>query len=122
MTRKESAVSFLTMVANRHVREAYDKFISPTFIHHNPYFQGDRQSLLTAMEEAGNRNPNKQIEIKQAVEEGDTVVTFSHVRQNPGDSGVAVVHIFRFDGDQVVELWDLGQPLAKDAPNENGPF
>ncbi len=30
--------------------------------------------------------------------------------------------IFRFKGDKVVELWDLGQLLIKDSPNENGAF
>ena len=34
----------------------------------------------------------------------------------------AVVHIFRFEQDRVVELWDLGQPISKDSPNENGLF
>lgn len=29
---------------------------------------------------------------------------YSHVQKNPGDSGVAVVHIFRFEGDHIVEM------------------
>jgi hypothetical protein len=32
------------------------------------------------------------------------------------------VHIFRFAGDRVVELWDVAQPLPADSPNENGAF
>jgi len=35
---------------------------------------------------------------------------------------VAVVHIFRFENGKVVELWDLGQQMIKDSPNENGLF
>ena len=31
-------------------------------------------------------------------------------------------YIFRFKDNRVVELWDLGQQIAKDAPNENGVF
>ena len=122
MTRKESATAFLTMVANRAIREAYEKFISPGFIHHNQYFRGDRQTLMAAMEQAGEKNPNKTLEIKKVFEDGDTVVTLSHVKQNPDDSGAAVVHILRFEGNQVVELWDFGQPIVKDSPNENGVF
>ena len=56
------------------------------------------------MEEAGKKNPNKKHEIKKVFEEGDTVITFSHVKQNTDDIGVAVVHVFRFEGNQVVEL------------------
>ena len=120
--KKEAATLFLKMVAQREVREAYEKFIAPSFKHHNLYFKGDRASLLAAMEEAGKRNPSKQIEIKQVFEDGDTVITHSHVKQSSTDAGAAVVHIFRFKGDKVVELWDLGQAIAGDSPNENGAF
>jgi predicted SnoaL-like aldol condensation-catalyzing enzyme len=122
MTRKESAMAFLKMVADRNIREAYENFIAENFVHHNQHFKGDRQSLMTAMEEAGAKNPNKILDIKKAFEDGDTVITLSHVRQNPDDLGAAVVHIFRFDNDKVVELWDLGQPLTKDSINEYGMF
>jgi predicted SnoaL-like aldol condensation-catalyzing enzyme len=44
------------------------------------------------------------------------------VKQNPQDRGAAVMHIFRFDGNQVVEMWDLGQPIPENMPNENGMF
>ena len=29
---------------------------------------------------------------------------------------------FRFQGDRIVELWDLGQPVPEKSPNENGMF
>jgi uncharacterized protein YndB with AHSA1/START domain len=44
------------------------------------------------------------------------------VKQNPQDRGAAVFHIFRFDGNHVVEMWDLGQPVPENMPNENGMF
>jgi predicted SnoaL-like aldol condensation-catalyzing enzyme len=122
MTRKEMAISFLKMVANRDIRKAYELYIAPEFIHHNQFFKGDRQSLLLAMEEAGRVNPHKVLVVKQAFEDGDTVITHSHVKQNPDEAGGAVVHIFRFRNDRVVELWDLGQPIMLDSPNEHGMF
>jgi predicted SnoaL-like aldol condensation-catalyzing enzyme len=118
----KAATTFLQMIADRKISEAYDQFIAPHFIHHNQYFKGDRESLRKAMEEAGFKNPHKKLEIKKVFEDGDTVITFSHIRQNPDDLGGAVVHMFRFEGDQVAELWDLGQPILKDSPNENGVF
>jgi hypothetical protein len=32
------------------------------------------------------------------------------------------VHIFRFEDNRIAELWDIGQPISKTSPNENGPF
>jgi predicted SnoaL-like aldol condensation-catalyzing enzyme len=121
-TYKEIATSFLQMVASGQIREAYEKYVSPEFRHHNAYFKGDRQSLMIAMEEAQRTDPMKTLDIKSAIAEGDRVAVFSHVKQNSQDQGVAVVHIFRFEGDQIVELWDVGQLISADSPNENGPF
>ena len=123
MSHKEMAASFLKMAGGGDVKAAYEKFIAPDFIHHNQYFKGDRQSLLNAMEDAHKKSPNKSIDVKQVFEDGDFVITHSLVaRSDPAQAPISVVHIFRFKHDRVAELWDLGQELAKDSPNENGPF
>ena len=117
------AASFLKMAGGGDVKAAYEKFIAPDFIHHNQYFKGDRQSLMNAMEEAHKKSPNKSIDVKQVFEDGDFVITHSLVaRSDPAQAPIAVVHIFRFKHDRVVELWDLGQELVRDSPNENGPL
>jgi len=123
MTNKKSAVAFLKMAGGGNASAAYEKFVAPDFIHHNQYFKGDRQSLLLAMEEASKTHPNKSIDVKFVYQDGDVVITHSLVtRQDPRTKAIAVVHIFRFKDDLIVELWDLGQEIAKDSPNENGPF
>jgi predicted SnoaL-like aldol condensation-catalyzing enzyme len=120
---KESATSFLEMAGTGKVQEAYDRFVAPSFIHHNQYFKGDRQSLLVAMQEASKTTPNKSIEIKHVYEDGDTVITHSLVtRHAPQAPDIAVIHIFRFEDARIAELWDVGQPISKDSPNENGMF
>ena len=121
MTNKERAVSFLKMAGSGDVQSAYDKFVAPAFVHHNQYFKGDRQSLLNAMKEASAKSPNKAVDVKYVYEDGKTVITHSLVtRQNPEEASIVVVHIFRFENGQIVELWDLGQPISKNSPNENG--
>lgn len=115
-------MSFLRLVASGKVREAYRSHIGPGFRHHNPFFRGDADSLMLAMEENAEKNPQKILEVKRALEEGDFVMVHSHVKQNPGDSGVAVVHIFRFQDGRIVEFWDLGQAIPENSPNENGMF
>jgi predicted SnoaL-like aldol condensation-catalyzing enzyme len=119
---KEKAVSFLQLVASGKVRNAYNQYIAPDFCHHNPYFRGDAESLMIAMEENALENPNKVLEIKQVIEENDMVTVYSHIKQAPEDLGAAVVHIFRFLNDQIVELWDVGQAIPENSPNENGMF
>ncbi|MDF2792050.1 MAG: polyketide cyclase [Neobacillus sp.] len=121
-TLKEKAVSFLQLAASQEVREAYQRYTGPDFLHHNPFFRGDADSLMIAMEENASKNPQKVLEVKHVIRDGDLVAVHSHVKQNPDDLGVAVVHIFRFHNDLIVELWDVGQPIPENSPNENGVF
>jgi predicted SnoaL-like aldol condensation-catalyzing enzyme len=120
MTRKQMAMEFLQLAGMGKAREAFDQFIAKDFIHHNQYFKGDRESLLLAMEEASKTHPNKKLTTMFTYEEGDVVVCHSHVFREAGD--VAVVHIFRFVEDKVVELWDVGMMIQKDSPNQYGAF
>ena len=121
-SNKGAAVSFLQLASSGKVGEAYSKFIGEGFRHHNPFFEGSAESLQAGMESNARQNPNKVLEVKRVIAEGEFVVTHSHVQQKPGDLGGAVVHIFRFEKGRIVELWDLGQPLPEASPNENGMF
>lgn len=119
---KDKAVSFLQLVATGKVREAFNIYVGQDFRHHNLYFRGDADSLMLAMEESASKSPDKVFEVKQVIADGDMVAVYSHVRQNRDDLGGAVVHIFRFHNNRIVELWDVGQKIPENSPNENGPF
>jgi predicted SnoaL-like aldol condensation-catalyzing enzyme len=120
MTPKTTAIEFLKLAGSGQVREAYAKHIAPDFIHHNLYFKGDRESLLKAMEEAHLSHPNKSIDVKFAYQDGDRVILHSLVIKETME--IAVVHIFRFSGNKIVELWDVGMQIPADSPNQNGAF
>ena len=123
MTNTERATAFLAMAAKGDVQAAYEAYVDPTFIHHNQYFKGDRQSLLDAMRAAHEASPNRSLEVKKVYEGGDTVITHSLVTRASGEPAqIVVVHIFRFAGGRIVELWDVGQPVMPGSPNENGLF
>ena len=123
MRKKDIATSFLKLVSSGNVREAYDKYVHQDFKHHNAYFKGDRESLLTAMEEAALKEPNKSLEVLRAMEDGNLVATHSRLlRADPNAPEIAAVHIFRFDGDKIIEEWEVGQERPKDPVNENDIF
>lgn len=119
---KQAALAFLELAATGKVREAYTRWVGVGFRHHNPFFEGSAESLMAGMEENAHQNPNKVLEVKRAMAEGELVVVHSHVRQKPGDLGAAVVHLFRFEQGRIVELWDLGQPVPEKSPNQYGMF
>jgi len=119
---KQLATDFLTLASKGKSTEAFSKYVDKKFKYHNIYFKGDGESLMIAMEDNAKKNPNKIFEIKRTLKDGNLVATYSHVRQNPGDPGAAVVPIFRFEDDTIAELGDLGQPIPLETVNENGMF
>jgi len=119
---KEAAIAFLTLASRGDVRAAFDTYASPAFRHHNPFFRGDAASLAAGMAENAKKNPEKTLDVKQAIAEGDRVAVHSHVRMKLGDRGAAVVHLFRFEGGKIAELWDLAMPVPEASVNENGAF
>jgi predicted SnoaL-like aldol condensation-catalyzing enzyme len=122
MNNKDAAITFLKMASSGKVREAYSKFVGEGFRHHNPFFEGSAASLAAGMEENARQSPDKALDVKQAIGEGDYVAVHASVKHKPNDPGAAVIHIFRFENGRIMELWDVGQPVPESSPNQYGMF
>ncbi len=120
--RKENAVSFLRLVVAGKIRDAYARYAREDMRHHNPAFAGDARSLEKGMLENHALFPHKVLDIRHTIEDGEIVAVHSHIQLRPGEAGIGAVHIFRFEGDGIAELWDIGQPVPDKSPNENGMF
>lgn len=121
-TKKEIALEFLVLASEGKPRDAFEMFAGQDFRHHNVFFKGDAESLINAMEENARNAPDKKLEIKRSLEDGNLVAVHSLVKQSITDRGVALIHIFRFEADKIVELWDFGQEVPEVIVNENGMF
>jgi len=121
LDKKQLATSFLKLAASGKLDEAYAN-VTANFRHHNPYFRGDAESLKAGMAEAHTKFPHTTLEVLHSFEEDDLVAIHSRVRHAPDTPEIAVVHIFRFEGDSLAELWDVGQAAPADSPNEYGMF
>ena len=118
---KDLAIAFLQNAATGKLDEAY-ALVSPNFCHHNPYFRGDAESLKAGMADAHKQFPNTKIDVRRAIDDGNLVAVHSRVQHAADTAAIAVVHIFRFEGEEIAELWDVGMEVPKESPNENGAF
>jgi predicted SnoaL-like aldol condensation-catalyzing enzyme len=118
---KQLAKHFLELVVAGNIDEAYEKHVDMSGKHHNVYFAKGFDVLRDAMKESHIKFPQKKFIVKQMLEEGDLVAVHSHLVLEPGRE-MSVVHIFRFKNDKIVEMWDCGQALPADMPNEDGAF
>lgn len=119
---KEKALAFLEAAKTGRIADDRERFVTSDARHHNVYFPAGMQALTEAMDKAAEDQPDHTLDVQHVVAEDDTVVVHSHFKQDPDDRGAAVVHIFRFEGDRIAELWDFGQPVPEDMPNEDGMF
>jgi predicted SnoaL-like aldol condensation-catalyzing enzyme len=101
---------------------AVDRFIAPAYIQHNQMAEPGREGLKRFLDMIRVETPEAVHDIKRAFVDGDHVTVHYHVRRWPGDSGWAVIDIFRVEGGLIAEHWDVMQDVAPGGPNPIGPF
>ena len=81
MNKKLITINFLESVSSGNVRDAYESYIHKDFIHHNPYFKGDRMTLLKQLKlESSRQYENGNILLSlSAVKEGNMTVSKRYV-------------------------------------------
>ena len=104
---KQAAVEFLQLVVAGHIDEGYKRFVDMNGKHHNVFFPAGFGALKKAMAENHVELPNKQFTPINVIADGDFVAVHSHLVLQKSDQEMAVVHIFRFHGDKIVEMWDV---------------
>lgn len=102
--RKDAAVKFLQFVVGGRIDEAYRTYVDLRGKHHNPFFPAGFPALQKAMIENHVQFPSKRLKVKNVLGDGELVAVHSHLVLRPGETGIAVVHLFRFHGDKIVEL------------------
>ena len=126
--RKKIAVDFLNLLGEQKFKEGLHYF-APDCLTHNPYIRGGMEALTDAMIEANKemrqQSPNGTFSIKHALADGDMVAVHTELlnaKDIPNEGGLRQVHLFRFQGDKIVEYWDISQMVTANLPNTPGAF
>ncbi len=96
---------------------------------HNPYIAGSIKDLTNAMITADKnmktQNEEPEFTVRHTISDGDLVAVHTQLlnsKSKPGQGGLRQVHLFRFEGDKIVEYWDITQQVLSDMPNPGGAF
>jgi predicted SnoaL-like aldol condensation-catalyzing enzyme len=122
MVNRDRAVDFLRLAAAGQVAEAYDKYVAPEFVHHNPWFAADRATLAAGMAASARAEPNKSFQVQRVIGDGELLAVHSRLERADAGKTYAVVHILRFAGNMIVEMWDIAQEAPAESPNALGMF
>ena len=94
---------------------AFDRLVADDYQQHNPQAANGRQGLKEFVGATGPLD----IEIHRTVADADLVAVHGHLRT----WNMAVMDIFRFsDRGQIVEHWDVIQPVAEHSVSGNDMF
>lgn len=122
MNRKELVAKLLESCARGNPDALFMEHMSSDCKHHNIFFKGDIKSLVSAIKENAKAMPHISVNIKRIIEDGDLVAVHSHIQASPEALGSATMHIFKFENNKIVEMWDFGQEIPEEIVNENGMF
>jgi predicted SnoaL-like aldol condensation-catalyzing enzyme len=120
-TNKQRAVDFLDLVTHGHIDDAYEKYVDMDGVHHNIFTPAGFGALREGMKEAHAKFPHKQFDMQHVLGDEDFVAVHSYLKLNE-ETQMSVVHLFRFKDQRIIEMWDVGQAIPKELPNEDGPF
>jgi predicted SnoaL-like aldol condensation-catalyzing enzyme len=98
-----------TAYVQKQVRKAYEAYVAPDLVQHNPNIADGREAAIAEIEGLL-KNPAARFEVKHVVVDGDMAAV--HFRGGLGGGmGAAVVELFRLEDGRIVEHWDAFQVM-----------
>jgi predicted SnoaL-like aldol condensation-catalyzing enzyme len=102
------------------VRTAFDTYVAPGYLQHNPGLPDGRDAARDALAVTF-ADPAFSIEVVRMLVDGDLCAL--HLRASrDGRPAAAVVDIYRAEGDRIVEHWDVLQPWPVASANDHPMF
>jgi predicted SnoaL-like aldol condensation-catalyzing enzyme len=120
---KQVVTQFMTrFYVEKKVREAFETWVDPGYIQHNPMAETGRDAAIKFLEPFFAQHPDIHYTIARIIADGNLVAVHSHGVFASGDRGIAVVDILRVEGCKVMEHWDVVQPVPEKSANSNSMF
>jgi predicted SnoaL-like aldol condensation-catalyzing enzyme len=123
LTPKQVVTKFITQFyLEKRVREAFETWVDPGYIQHNPLAATGRDAAIAFLEPFFQGHPDAVYSIKRILADGNLVAVHSHAQFAAGERGLAVVDILRVEHCKIAEHWDVAQPVPEKSANTNGMF
>jgi predicted SnoaL-like aldol condensation-catalyzing enzyme len=90
--------------------DVLDEIIGPDFVNHAPDAPHDRDAWIQSVKTGPLTTST--VDIKRVIADDEFVVVHYQLIPPEGGLGEAVVDIWRFAGDVIVEHWDVSQPVT----------
>jgi predicted SnoaL-like aldol condensation-catalyzing enzyme len=103
------------------VRGAFEQYVAPDYIQHNPNIADGREAAITALVPIFSV-PGSRFDVKRIIVDGDYAVIHLRGRSGPDGEGGTVADIYRLHKGKIIEHWDVLQPIASKTINPHPYF
>jgi len=121
-THKQIVKEFYEFAINQKDFESASKYLGPQYIQHNPNAEDGAEGFKKYIQWLKENFPNNHGDIKRIFAEGEYVIIHVHSKRTPDTRGLAIIDIFRFENNKIVEHWDVIQEVPEQSKNSNGMF
>jgi predicted SnoaL-like aldol condensation-catalyzing enzyme len=101
----------------RDVRTAFETFVAPGYIQHNPGIPDGRDAAIAALVPMFS-DPDFHADLKRVLADGDYGVIHLHGYRG-NQRGGAVMDLYRLADTKIVEHWDVIQPIPETVHNDH---
>lgn len=121
MDNRELLTEFARLFyTERDPRRAFERFVSPGYIQHNPGLPDGPETAVEGLEPKF-RAEGAIFDIQRILVDGDLAAV--HVRASrPGAPDTAVADFYRIQDGRIVEHWDVLQPVPVHSANDHPMF
>ncbi|WP_175777409.1 nuclear transport factor 2 family protein [Burkholderia anthina] len=119
---RQLVLKFYDRFFNKHEAVEAAGVVADDYKQHNPHVPDGKKPFVSYFVGAFQKNPESRARIVRSAADGDLVYLHVHATEHPGDRGEAVVDIFRVKDGQIVEHWDVIQPVPEKSANANTMF
>jgi predicted SnoaL-like aldol condensation-catalyzing enzyme len=121
LSSRQVVLAYVKELEAHKLREAVMTYISPDFKQHSPHIADGRDALLRYHESKLNGPGGALVHstIFHILADGDLVLLHRHQTRGPGDRGMVYADLFRVKNGQIVEHWDVIQPVPDKSVSGN---
>lgn len=117
---KQMVTSYMEEVWVKQNIDKVDEFIADDLIQHNPNLPNGKEALKGFLPTLFNDlMPNLEWTVARVIAEGDLVAVHSLAKNPAMPNGMAVVDIFKVEGDKIVEHWDVTHNVPEKTASGN---
>jgi predicted SnoaL-like aldol condensation-catalyzing enzyme len=120
---KKVAMQYFKLISTGKYKEGL-RFFAADCKTHNPFISGSIETLTDAMiaasKDIGAQSKEPSFAVKHVLADGNLVAVHTELlnsKSKPSQGGLRQVHLFRFEGDKIVEYWDITQQVLPNMPN-----